>query len=292
MTFDGGGICGTYSVAMLLRLITHRPELVASVDLFAGTSTGGIIALALASGLSPNAVLDLYKIRGTEIFKRSAWRRIFSPFGLCESKYTNDGLIAAVKGALGNGLMGNLKRNVVVPAFDLKSVASPDNPSWRMRFFHNLDTDDQAELVSDVAIRTSSAPTFFPSYQGYVDGGVACNDPSLLAVAEAIAHGAALSDIRLMSIGTGGQIKYIDGQDLQWGALAWIRPLLNIFMGGQELVVDALTSKFLGTNYCRLSPVIPDIAMDDVGKVDELLNLASTADISGTLKFLDEIFLA
>ncbi len=292
MTFDGGGICGTYSIVLLRRLLQCRPQLIDQVDLFAGTSTGGIIALCLASGLSVDTIVDLYKNRGKDIFERSMWRKLTSPFGLRESKYDNAGLIKACYDVLGNTVLGDLKRNVVVPAFNLKNEVSTDDPGWRMQFFHNLDADCRDEKIADVAIRTSSAPTFFPSYQGYVDGGMACNDPSVLAIAEAVENGDLdLSDIRLLSIGTGGQIKYLDGADLQWGALKWLGPILNIFMGGQSLVADSISTKLLGGNYCRLSPIIPDIAMDDVAKVGELIDLANAADLTVPLKFLDEHFL-
>ena len=52
LSFDGGGIRGIVTLAILKRLETAFPNLIANTDLFAGTSTGGIIALALAAGKS------------------------------------------------------------------------------------------------------------------------------------------------------------------------------------------------------------------------------------------------
>ena len=39
-------------------------------DLIAGTSTGGIIALALGLGLSPKQIVDFYLEQGSSIFPR------------------------------------------------------------------------------------------------------------------------------------------------------------------------------------------------------------------------------
>ena len=54
--------------------------------------------------------------------------------------------------------------------------------AWKAKFFHNYagSDSDQGELAVDVALRTSAAPTYFPSYQGFIDGGVVANNPARL----------------------------------------------------------------------------------------------------------------
>jgi len=50
LSFDGGGIRGLVTLAILKRLEAQIPSLIQGADLIAGTSTGGIIALGLAAG--------------------------------------------------------------------------------------------------------------------------------------------------------------------------------------------------------------------------------------------------
>lgn len=98
--------------------------------------------------------------------------------------------------------------------------ADPSKRIWSPKFFPGADSDGES-LVVDVALGTSAAPTYFPSYEGNIDGGVIANSPSLAAVAQAlddrnqVAERAALDEIKLPSVGA--SLQYIDGQNLDWG---------------------------------------------------------------------------
>ena len=73
VSLDGGGIRGVLTAALLERLDIEQPGFLAQVDLYAGTSTGGILALALASGLTPTEARNLYERLGAKVFKDSFW---------------------------------------------------------------------------------------------------------------------------------------------------------------------------------------------------------------------------
>ena len=55
MTFDGGGVRGSLMATLVKRLVDQFPKLLEQVDLFAGTSTGSVVALTLASGRTADA---------------------------------------------------------------------------------------------------------------------------------------------------------------------------------------------------------------------------------------------
>lgn len=63
-----------------------------------------------------------------------------------------------------------------------------DRRTWKPKIFHNFKGDDSDgdALIANVALYTSSAPTYLPSADGYIDGGVFANNPSVVALAQAI----------------------------------------------------------------------------------------------------------
>lgn len=86
LSIDGGGIRGIIP-AMVLAEIEARAQKPAAelFDLIAGTSTGGILAAALASPdqngnprWAAAELVDLYRTEGPHIFRRSLWRIVSS----------------------------------------------------------------------------------------------------------------------------------------------------------------------------------------------------------------------
>src|SRR5215217_4558516 len=72
LSIDGGGIRGIIPATLLVALerATGRPAR-ETFSFVAGTSTGAIIASALAADIPAQRVLDLYLRRAREIFTRS-----------------------------------------------------------------------------------------------------------------------------------------------------------------------------------------------------------------------------
>ena len=72
LALDGGGVRGIFTAALLAGLEEDvGSPVVDHFDLIVGTSTGGIIALALGAGLTPREILDFYVDERHAIFAPS-----------------------------------------------------------------------------------------------------------------------------------------------------------------------------------------------------------------------------
>jgi len=298
LSLDGGGIRGVLTATLLERLEEARPGFLAKIDLFAGTSTGGIMALGLAAGLTPAQCRQLYELRGEYIFSNPLTRAVRDLGNVVGAKYNNANLKQALTDQFGDKTLNNLPRKVLISSFAVDS--SSNSPiavrNWKPKFFHNYpgpDSDGQERLV-DVALRTSAAPTYFPMYQEFVDGGVAVNNPSMCALAQALNPGLGgqkIDDIRLISVGTGQHPKYLEQCDVNWGILEWAPHLVDLLMEGSNGLGDYQCRQVLGGNYCRVNPVLPEvIGLDDVSRVRQLRDIAATADISGAIDWARNTF--
>jgi patatin-like phospholipase/acyl hydrolase len=306
LSCDGGGIRGLLTLQLLKRLLAVHPTLVSEVDLFAGTSTGGLIALGLAHGLTVSELEKLYLDHGKAIFKDTLWDDIKDLGQLVGAEYSLDTLIKVCKGHFGATTLGQLgvrppnqltPRRVVISAFDLDAEnATPRR--WKPKFFHNLGGADSDDAVTalDAAIATSAAPTYFPAYKGYIDGGVVAGNPSMAALVQALDarvplfnRAESLADIRVLSLGTGTVPNYVKGSP-DWGEAQWIKPIIELMLEGSISVPDFQCRALLGAgHYRRVNPFLPEkpkIPMDSVDHMPLLVELGQKADLKDTAAWL------
>jgi len=300
LCFDGGGIRGLLSLTLLEQLEQERPGFLDMVDLISGTSTGGIIALALASGMTPTEARQLYEELGRNVFKDSLIDNIRDLGQLLRPQYSNKPLIEALQGQFFDKTLGDLKKKVLISSFDLDNESkTPGKPrSWKPKFFHNYPSagSDADERVVDVALYTSAAPTFFPVRDGFTDGGVIANNPSMCALAQALhpeTGGQKLRDIRLLSIGTGYQPKYMETKqgNEEWGLTKWGTNLVSVLLEGGVGLADYQCTQILGKRYLRLNPVLPvPIDLDGLDQIPVMQNLGWQFDLSEAITWLKRNF--
>lgn len=188
LSIDGGGILGLYSADILARIqqeFCNDKPLAEYFNLITGTSTGGIIALALSTGASAKEVKQFYLRHGEKIFPKK--KRKYP--GLFKNKYSNKNLTSALKEFFGNKTIKDCKSSVCIPAIDVATcqpIMFKTNNNGQLR-------RDENTLLVDIALATSAAPTYLPihsfeSFLGLVDGGLWQNNPTLYGIIEAISY--------------------------------------------------------------------------------------------------------
>ena len=257
ISFDGGGIRGLLTSLLLQQMEKDVPGFMDDIYLFAGTSTGGIIALALASGLSVTKIVDIYKNSCSEIFepydpsdkiKLAKQLEDFFPReidastlppNLLHVKYTNTGLKSLLNKLIGNNLtLDELNKKALVTTYQL---FSEKRKSWTPLGLTNLENMATPNVkVVDAALATGAAELYFPPYfiDGYgycVDGGTFANNPSTFALASIINlfkknQEFSLDNVRLLSLGTGEVKQGIPPKTidqfgaLNYGIVKWLFP--------------------------------------------------------------------
>lgn len=301
---DGGGLKGIIPLAILERLDVAAHDWRRKINMFAGTSTGALIALALAKGMTPSELLDIYMTQGPHVFARSLWHEIKDIGDIVGPKYDSDNREKMCEVILGSTLqLGQLRSadgasgHVVVAAFDLddQSQQDPKRRRWKAKIFHNLPTKDgsgdDGERAYRVGMRTSAAPTYFASYDGFVDGGVFANNPAMCALAQTqdprLSVSIPFDSIKMLSLGTGFFPYHLEGEE-SWGLAQWAPHLVDLLMDGVNEVADFQAAKMLPDgNYLRLAPQLQtNIAMDDASKEGLLQRIGNAFDIGEVQKFV------
>jgi hypothetical protein len=237
LSLDGGGIRGVLTLEYLgliekiLKDRTGRPEfrLCDYFDLIGGTSTGSIIAAALACGMSVDEVKELYRGLGASVFERSFFRR-----GLLTPKFPAEPVRQALEAHLGadttldssrirTGLMVMTKRLDTGSPWPLHN-----HPDAR---YH---AQDGKLLLVQIVRASTAAPTYFEPEAiaitardgtvvegAFVDGGVSpFNDPALqlLMLAALDGHGfrwqTGKDRLLIVSIGTGTHKRTFSAENL------------------------------------------------------------------------------
>lgn len=277
LSIDGGGVNVLMSLLLLHRIEATRPGFLAASDLFAGTSAGGISAMILAAEDDPAIGLE----RAIQFWEESPGfvrraRHAATSFAGTAALYSNRSLRFQLQRVLGDKTLRDLPHKVLVASIQLDSKASnPEYRSWRPRSLSNLDVEGGAYLnglAVDIALRSAAAPMIWPVYQGYVDGGLFANDPSMLALTRVLderrdqstpgGHAREiLDDISLFSVGEGQVPHHIQAGTENWGYWQWLfhrkrqGALLELALNSTAEAISEQCQMLLGTHqYYRLNP--------------------------------------
>lgn len=296
LSIDGGGIRGVYP-AQILHNITSKLEinLFDSFDMITGTSTGAIIAAAVALNKEPEKIVDLYNRACSTIFKPKCSifpRSIRSVF---HSVYKTDSLESLLKAEFGGVKLGEIKKPLILPATDISNgVVHVFKSGYSEMFVRDKDV-----LLCDAILASCSAPTYFDpkKLENYLlaDGGLWANNPSMVALTEARKiFGVQMEDMRVLSIGTGSKTSTF-GTNIKksWGLMfGWKnKELVNFFMSINTQSVNnylelILTKKSnLRINFNTDLP----LPLDDCKSIEELKSRADK-DFSHRVHDVKEFF--
>lgn len=308
LSLDGGGIRGAFTASCLAEMEKHldRP-IVDHFDLIAGASTGGIIAAALACGLTAADILGMYRRHGEKIFTRggSLWRVGVRQVGttalhpllrlklgrqsedLFYARYAGEPLAQALTEVFGDRVFESIvKTRLIIPAINL---ANGQPTVFKTPHLPELPRDRKRRVV-DILLATTAAPTYFPVAviepgTAYCDGGLWANNPGVAAYAEAIkisercrrpeldpAFGA--EDVHLLSIGTGLEDYSGMPPERDIGLLWWGPRILDIMFAAQAQAATFELIYLLTPNrFHRIDFKTPDTTwtLDGVKHLDALI---------------------
>ncbi|KAF7851524.1 hypothetical protein BT93_L3744 [Corymbia citriodora subsp. variegata] len=333
LSIDGGGIRGIipgvilgFLESELQKLDGDDTRIADYFDVIAGTSTGGLIAAMLAVPDKKNR--PLYGGKDIKAFYLDHSPKIF-PQPRCPSiianavrtikamvgpKYTGKYLHRLIKEKLGDTRLHQTLTNVIIPTFDIKQLQPTIFSSFQVKKNPSLDA-----LVSDICIGTSAAPTYLPAHFfrnknpngvvrefNLIDGGVAANNPALVAVSEVTKE---ISDANsdfdvpdmkptdytrflVLSLGTGSsksEKKYSAKKASKWGVLGWLTsggstPLVDVYTQASADMVDIHLSTVFQSlkceNYLRIQDdtLTGDVASVDTATGENLENIVKVGE--------------
>ncbi len=253
LALDGGGMRGLYSASVLECLAnryaqTHglqSLDLGKGFDLILGTSTGAILATALATGLEISKIKKLYcehgknifpdpmpqfsramGIKGKLAFLRWCYRHAFCPG--TDARVLKEALTDIFGIQTLGEMYSSRKVGLCVTATTLHHhrpvVFKTSHLGEKFR------RDDGRRLV-DICLASSAAPVYLPLAEingeidgqltVYADGGLWANNPILIGLTEALSIAGKDQPIRILSIGTCPPPCGESVTQLQRGLLDW-----------------------------------------------------------------------
>jgi patatin-like phospholipase/acyl hydrolase len=258
LTFDGGGLKGLFAAAVLAELERDLNVTIADhFDLVVGTSTGGLIALGLAAGRSPSELVEFYVRRGPAIFPARRSRAVLQ---MIRAKHDPTPLREALEDILGDRLLGQSTKRVVIPAY---SMDENDVYLFKTPHHERLRRDARESMV-DVAMATTAAPTYLPAARlrnhRLVDGGVWANNPVLVGIAEAVSMlKAPLDRIQVLSFGTTDPCELNSSRLDGGGFLQWAKAGSRVLLRAQALGHLHAAEHLVGPeNVVRVDATVPE----------------------------------
>lgn len=273
LSLDGGGVRGAATCAFLAELEKAAGKPITEIfDYFAGTSAGGLIAL-YCGGLGGTAkeASNLFTAgRLGEIMHKTLIARILPiPLLNPRPKYSGEGKRSVLNAVFGAKRLHDAFKPTMVTAYD------PADRRIVVLKSHGGDDSAGNPSMAECADCTSAAVTYYPmvkmteSGRWLADGGIAANNPSMVAYSEAKKMGYRDDQIQILSVGTGKQPRPQESPDQfgrtaqNWGVPEWLaHDLIGHCLDGPASAVEYWSRQILGDRFIRADGPITGASPD------------------------------
>jgi patatin-like phospholipase/acyl hydrolase len=277
LSIDGGGIRGLIPARVLADLEQEiqrespGAKLYEYFDLVCGTSTGAILAVAIALGVPAVDLVAFYHAHAKAIFPK--WYLKVLPRksrALFTSIYSNKDLrqlLAKTYASANNGvipLISDCKTKICIPTFN-----GNDGKINVLKTKHCSEYSRDYKIPAHEAVLSSaSAPIYLPPHSftfsneygsganvNMIDGGIFANNPTLIGLLEASDKlNQNIEDISILSIGTGQGRHIVKKRWRPKDLFYWLLPkprLLDMILDSQAQITEqyiAFIRRVFGTS--------------------------------------------
>ena len=293
LCIDGGGVRGIIPARILQEFEEKTSKPIHELfDIIVGTSTGGILGLALTmpnpeqpdkAMYTAKECVGFYLAQSSRIFQKSTWRTLSSGFGIWGAKYDRRHLDEVLGEFFQDSRLAQALCPVGVLSYSLEKHAPRLWSSYVAQ-----QTPRKNQYMRDAAAVTSAAPTYFlpktiTSAQGKetlseVDGGIYANNPaiaSLIALAKLYPN-FLRKDLVMVSLGTG---KRGDKHEYGFSGIRGISRLISAMIDATGVFVDEALEAILPNNYYDLEVTLRKALMPmDNGNKQHLQALIKHAE--------------
>lgn len=287
LSVDGGGIRGLIPALVLAELERQSGQSARDLfDLIAGTSTGAIIAAAIArpNPKSASEIASLYMGSGPAIFSRNAISYIRS--AITGPKYDAGPLERVLREFFGSCKLSDSHIPLLLPCYDIERREAHFAKSWRA-----LRNPDDDFLTWEYLRAATAAPTYFSpalihSLGGQrlaaIDGALYANNPAMCAMAEARVLFPGADRFVVVSLGVGEFRQPLPYEKARnWGLVSWAPPVIDCCMDGSADTTHYQLSNTFGPNveYHRFQIDLHDPAAGPAANPSDCIDDASAANI-------------
>ena len=243
LSCDGGGVRGIITLRCLEALEKRFGPCAGHFHMFAGTSTGALIAGALAHGIPVARLIELYAKRRREIFAP----RLAGLLHPLVTKYDKRGLHRVLKEFFGERRLAGLEHDITITAVDTVRAETTYFSSFAVPGGGRYGSYREVRL-RDAIEASAAAPTYFPAHGRFIDGGTTVyNNPAYMAAVEALRYSSDKkaepaqpsaydgAQVEVYSFGTGLVHNPMrPGEAMAKSGLGWINYVLDV--GGDHAI--------------------------------------------------------